>query len=189
MSEEHICDKELNQFKIEVQLLKKKSKDLKESYMQALIENAKRDLTIRELDQQIVQHKYQLFGGKLSATCLEKIKSIDCAEKEDTNFVHLILKDIYGESLHHKTLTGQTASGKNDSEISLRVKMLLKDIFNHRVCHLSIEVRDARVTKLNKLEMQSTRKKNDKIKYKSMQIMHVAKDYDLPSRCYSYFSY
>lgn len=148
----------------------KKSKDLKESYMQALIENAKRDLTIRELDQQIVQHKYQLFGGKLSATCLEKIKSIDCAEKEDTNFVHLILKDIYGESLHHKTLTGQTASGKNDSEISLRVKMLLKDIFNHRVCHLSIEVRDARITKLNKC----IRNAIDKEKKRHIQVQEHA---------------
>lgn len=147
MSAEHICTDEINKLKEEVKLLTTKSNNLKHEYIQKLIENAKKDLIIRELKEQIEKQRYQSFEGKLSDNCLQLIKSIDSAQKEDNFFVYSILKDIYGVSLKEKTLSGS----KKNSEISSKVKMLLNEIFYERVRNVSLDQRDARKNNMSKL--------------------------------------
>lgn len=154
MSADHICIDEINQLKEEVIILITKSKNLKKKYIEVLIQNSQKDLIIHELKEKIIKQRFQSFKEKLSANCLELIKSIDDTQKEDSSFVYFILKDIYGESLKGKSISGQKSSSniaEKESQISPKVKVLLNEIFDERLCHLPVGEKDARRNKMSTL--------------------------------------
>lgn len=140
---EDVCQVEIHQLKQELEHFTSKSKQLKQNYQKLLIENLQKDLIIRELKQQINIQKFDSFEGKLSEQCLEQIKTIGDSPREDSAFFNLILTDIYGDSLQHKTLSGR-------SEISRGVKMFLNDIFAARINHLPYEEKSGRREHLNR---------------------------------------
>lgn len=175
----HKCNDAINELKEEVKILNKKSKDLKQNYMKVLIENAKKDIIIRELKTQISKQKFQSFEGELSTDCLDKIKSMDNVQNEDNAFVFAILNDIYGESLKYKTISGLGASGINrNSEISRRVMTLLKDIFHERVSYIPTGEGDARKNHLSKCIRNAIDRAIDRAKpknYGAIQMTHPSK--------------
>lgn len=154
MSVNHICDEEINRLNEEVIVLTTKSRNLKKIYMEVLIENAQKDLIIRELKEQIMKQRFRSFEGKLSADCLNRIKLVDDVQKEDNSFIYFILKDIYGDSLKEKTLSGQTSARKNvdkNTAISPKIKLLLSNVFEERLQHMPMGERDSRRNKMNTL--------------------------------------
>lgn len=148
MSVDDVCIEEINNLKKEFIELTLKSKELKHNYHELLIENLQKDLLISDLKNKIENHKYESFTSNLSENCLTNLKLLGDSEKDDQRFVEIILKEIYGESLKNKSLSGRSAIGKS-SEISLDTKTLLRSLFNERVQYVP-EIGDARRSQLNK---------------------------------------
>lgn len=156
MSDENCCAEflEINTLKDELELWIEKSNELKQIYRKLLIENLEKDVEIRKLKEKSSSKKFSAFENILSATCLEKLRSIGDSIKDDSTFISCALNDIYdgkAEIIKELTLTNRSnLVGKK--EMSTENKKKLENLFTERLSFiLPCEVDDYRKKKLGKL--------------------------------------
>lgn len=152
MSDPNCCREEINRLGEELKSLLVKSKDLKKEYQDLLVENLQKDLSIRELKNELKtkQIKFTNFKNVLTPAGFEELNSIGASQSDDAAFVYALMKDLYGDA-SNKTISGRTSISKSSgNEISAREKKILTDIFNERIQNESMEKIDARKSTLNR---------------------------------------
>lgn len=114
MADEECCRGEIDALKQDIENSVHKVNKLKQEYKKLLIENLKKDVTLRQLNDKIKSKKYSSFQNKLSELCLQELKTIGNSQKDDAKFVCAAL--LYGENLDvikKKTLSGRSKTGEN----------------------------------------------------------------------------
>lgn len=162
MGDCHSCADEIEALNREIAEYNLKVNTLKQKYKNSLIENLKKDVQIRTLEQKVKSKKNLKFVD-LSVAAKNKIKTIGDSTREDSSFVRYVLNDLYNgniESIKQKSLK---ASASN-SVISPDKKKILEKVFNERLSYLpSSQVNEKRKKNLNKLirnAIDNAKKKN-----------------------------
>lgn len=96
---EYCCESDIVQLEEELNNLKVKLRDLKLNYSELLVENLQKDIIIRQSKLKIEKNKFVSFEQYLSKRCIEKLNLIGHSPKEDSQFVAVILNDLYNEDI------------------------------------------------------------------------------------------
>lgn len=142
------------QHEIEILLARNKKlaeeeKRLKRKYQDLLVENLQKDVIIQSLKEQIVESAYLNYKDKLSVACIENLRSVGKSQREDSQFIAIILAELYVD-LHKKTLSNSHKSS-DSSAISPSDLQMLQSIFDERLSHIPEEISDLRKKSLPKL--------------------------------------
>lgn len=122
-------------FKLEKELeeLTEKLKIVKQDFENLLKENLRKDLIIRRLKLRKNKNKFASFEKKLTKSCLDKLSICGDSQREDSQFVALVLGDLYGTE-QIKKLSLSSRNRKTDKiVISEEKKSILQDIFFERL--------------------------------------------------------
>lgn len=152
MSIKNCCEEKINLLREELNEVNKKGKELKERYINLLVENLKKDVIIRDLKEKAKLNKYSDFEGDVSLPALSKLISIEDDQKFDSGFIYIALMDLHkGDSslLKTKTLSGRSKSGDKEA-ISPEIKTILQKLFDARLASTS-DVSDLRKRSLGNL--------------------------------------
>lgn len=152
MAENKCCIAEINLLKQKIASTVSEVKKLKEEYKNLLIKNLQSDVVLRQLKQNIETKKYCDFASCLSESCLNGLREIGSSVRDDTKFVGVVLKDLYGgiEPLKEKTLSGRSKTG-NKSELTPQKKSVLDSIYKERMKYLPATEAKERGKNLNKI--------------------------------------
>lgn len=153
MADNECCNAEINLLKKQIENSISQVKKLKEDYQHLLIENLQKDVIIRQLKQDIARiRKYHIFENILSKSCLEELRGIGTSIKEDSIFVGVVLKELYGaaDSLKQKSLSGRSKNG-DKSELTPEKRSTLESIYGERMKYLPVSEAGERKNNLPKL--------------------------------------
>lgn len=158
MSTNDCCRDEIRLLEEELRNWETKAKQLRKDYHNSLIENLEKDVTIKELRDKISKlDKYKAFETILSQDVLKEIRSIGESQREDSEFVYVILNTFYGDSLAQKRIGDSKCIGKKT--ISPRKKKYLVDLFEERIVNTA-ENFEARQNSLSKCIRNAIDRKN-----------------------------
>lgn len=95
MSVKNCCEEKIISLREELNHVNKEEKELKEKYINLLVENLKKDVIIRDLKEKAKLNKYFDFEGDVSSSSLSKLISIEDDQKHDSNFIYIALMDLH----------------------------------------------------------------------------------------------
>lgn len=144
------CKEELDQLSEELEFLTLKLKNLKKEYQSLLVTNLEKDLLINKLIQKNESKKYTAFESVLSTAAIERMRSLSNSQRDDCQFIYIILNDIYGDSLWMKTLSGRSNTPFNASEIPTNIRNQLCQLFDERLKSISTEETTTRKDSINR---------------------------------------
>lgn len=147
---ESCCGKD--ELRRELSVQTEKLKSLKQEYQKLLIENLQKDLIIRQKKSEENKEKFRSFENQLSKRCLEQLNVIGESQKEDSQFVFVVLLDLHNgdiEEIKKLTLSGRSKKG-NTSGLSAAKKEVLEKVFIKRLNNIP-HIDESRKNNLNKL--------------------------------------
>lgn len=150
-----MCEKSCDKTVLEEELinLTEKLKNLKKEYNNSLVQNLQKDVLIRELKLKEEKQKFSNFEEFLSKNCIDNLHIIGDSQKEDSQFVAVVLKELYGgdiEKIKKITLSGRSKKNGEKCELDSQKKTILEQIFLERLSYIS-QVNTPRKNNLNKL--------------------------------------
>lgn len=127
---------------------------LKKEYQKLLVENFQKDLIIWQLKTENKQKKFVQFEKSLSKVCIEKLNLIGDAVRDDSQFIGLVLPELYKgdtETISNLSLAKKKKK-KSDTNIEIKkeTKEILQNILTERLSYIT-GVDEKRKSNLNKL--------------------------------------
>lgn len=113
------------------------------------MKNLQNDVIIQSSKEQIVESAHLNYKDKLSVACIENLRSVGKSQREDSQFIAIILAELYVD-LHKNTLSNSHKSS-DSSAISPSGLQMMQSIFDERLSHIPEEISDLRKQSLPKL--------------------------------------
>lgn len=126
-----MCEKE--SLEGELKQLTEKYRNIKQEYLNLCNINLQKDIVIRKIKQRIENSKFNSFG--LSKECLHQLRSISNDKKEDSQFVSVILYELYkdSETISKLCISNRVEENPQKKLISIENLTLLKRVFDERL--------------------------------------------------------
>lgn len=142
------CIHEITALKDKIEESKFKVKELKDEYRKSLITNLEKGVKIRNLKKKSNQENSQVSKKKIPDSCLQKLRCIANDEKQDAEFIRVVLKELYEPNgLKYKSISGRSKR-RDKTELTPEKKLLLEQIYSERLENLSPSETDVRKSKL-----------------------------------------
>lgn len=130
------CVDEIDEIESEIAKCITQQNITKQKYNDALIENLKYDLILHKLLNQEQKKKFEEFADQFSVETLDKLRTLDGAETNDSGFILAAVRDLYKDDL--SVLKNKNYTGSLGKEaVSPEKKKILKDIFEKRFEYLN----------------------------------------------------
>lgn len=151
--ENQLCQKKIKQLKAEILSCEAQRRELKAKHFELLAENMKKDVQIEELEKKMGPKVFHEFEKEFTAPSIEKLRSIGPDEKEDSVFIHAVVRGLYEhniDDLVKKSVTGRSKDNTKEP-ISPSKMLIMSKMFKERIeTHASVTENDKRIKKLNK---------------------------------------
>lgn len=128
----------------------------KQNYQEALVVNLKKDLILLKLLNKNTESRFAEFDDRFSKEAIDKLRSFDKAETNDSSFISTAVRALYIHdlaALENKTFSGKSTSGQPKEQLSPQKIKCLEDLFQKRMEYIEIEdgaIKDERKKKFSK---------------------------------------
>lgn len=125
------CQNGIKKLHDELEACKREVLNKSKHYHETLVENLKKDVTIRMLEKQKKNHIFNEFSNTLSEQTIKEMKSIENVPGKDLAFVEKIMADLYKNDLGRlktKTISGRTKEPLSPDKVGIIKKVLEKRI-------------------------------------------------------------